>query len=180
MAKEDNAASTLSSLLVARGVVAILFGILALAWPGLTLATLSLFIMLWLVITGVVMIVQSIMNLNQGWSAIAMLLLGVLQIGVGAYLVQRPELAVTTLVSLVALVLIIEGVITVVASLMDEASATTKTIWVIAGVLYVIAGVAVWQYPITGSLAFVWVLGLAAVVNGTLSLAAAHDIKKLA
>jgi uncharacterized membrane protein HdeD (DUF308 family) len=49
---------------------------------------------------------------GHGW--IFTLLLAVLQIGIGAYLIQRPALTVATIVALIAIAFVVEGVISVI------------------------------------------------------------------
>lgn len=180
--KSSDAASAFGSLLIIRGVVAILFGIIALAWPGLTAATLALFVMLWLVITGIVLLVEAFASIRTGgWSWLLKIALAILQIGVGAYLVQRPELAIGTLVALIALVLVVQGATDIIIALTDSNSfLTEKMLWIVFGVLYVIAGVIIWRYPVQGGLAFVWILGLTALVTGPIQIAAGIDINNAA
>lgn len=178
MAKNDVAAEA-SSFLMIRGLVSVLFGVVALAWPGLTARTLALFVMIWLVVVGIVSIVQGVKELHMGWSAIGRILLGILQIGVGAYLIRNPELNQGLLVGLIALVLVVEGALAIVVSLVQKDEyATVKMIGILGGALSMVAGVLIWQYPVGGALAFVWLLGLSAIISGTLSIAMAADIKK--
>jgi uncharacterized membrane protein HdeD (DUF308 family) len=180
--KSSDAASTFGSLLIIRGVVAILFGIIALAWPGLTAATLALFVMIWLVITGIVLLIEAFTSIRSGgWSWILKIALATLQIGVGAYLVQRPALAIGTLIALIALVLVVQGATDVIVALTDSNSfLTEKMLWIVFGVLYIIAGITIWQYPVQGGLAFVWILGLTALVTGPIQIAAGIDINNAA
>jgi uncharacterized membrane protein HdeD (DUF308 family) len=180
--KSSDAASTFGSLLIIRGVVAILFGIIALAWPGLTVATLALFVMIWLVITGIVLLIEAFSSIRTGgWSWILKIALATLQIGVGAYLVQRPALAIGTLIALIALVLVVQGATDVIVALTDSNSfLTEKMLWIVFGVLYIIAGITIWQYPVQGGLAFVWILGLTALVTGPIQIAAGIDINNAA
>lgn len=183
MSKEDdNSSKSLTSgLLITRGVVAVLFGIIALAWPQITAVTLAIFVMIWLIISGVTLLIEAFTNLSKGWGiAILKIVLGILQIGVGAYLVQRPGIATLTLISLIALVLVVEGVVNVVSSFIVKEKAGSKVLLAIVGVLYVIAGIAIWRYPVSGGLAFLWVLGFSALISGPLYIAAGIELKNSA
>ena len=48
-----------------------------------------------------------------------------------------------------------------------------------SGVLYIVADVVIWRCPVKGTLAFVWVLGLSALVSGALMVTAAYGLKKV-
>lgn len=71
MARNQDAVDA-SSFLMIRGLVSILFGVVALAWPGLTARSLALFVMIWLVVVGVVSIVQGVKELHTGCSVISL------------------------------------------------------------------------------------------------------------
>lgn len=177
MAKATNAElqGVVSKLAITRGVVSILFGIVALVWPGLTLATLALLLALWLLIGGTVKLVSSVVSRKSSPHWVLGMIVGLLGLGVGAYLVQRPGLTVATVVALTAIVLLVEGVVDVVMSIVDN-DMDHRVFAAIAGVLGIVAGVVIWRYPVTGSLAFVWVLGLYSVVMGALSIAAGAEM----
>jgi uncharacterized membrane protein HdeD (DUF308 family) len=95
--REDSGLETLKFLVITRGVVSVLFGIMALVWPGITVATFAVLITIWLLASGVINIIRGIMGIGDGHGWIFTLLLAVLQIGIGAYLIQRPALTVAQL-----------------------------------------------------------------------------------
>lgn len=171
----------IGQLSILRGVIGILFGVFALVWPGLTLVTLGILLSIWLLVSGVSGIISSIFMRREQDYWFLKLLVSVLELGVGAYIVQRPGVSVATVVVLIAIVLISEGVIDVIGAMFaEDADASMKALAMIGGVLSVIAGIVVWRYPIQGTLAFVWVLGLVAIVNGTLMITTGLDLSKKA
>ena len=106
-----------------------------------------------------------------------MVVLGVLEIGVGVYLLRHPLVSFTTLILLIAFALIIRGVIDIVAGLFEGGSAMRRTVMVIGGLLAGIAGVVLLFQPASGGVAFVWILGLYALLTGPMLIALALDIK---
>ncbi len=180
MAKKNNSLEALSFLTITRGVVSVLFGIMALVWPGLTIATLAILVTLWLLINGVISIIQGIKKIGNGSSWVFTLIVGVLEIGIGAYLIQRPLLSVATLVALVAIALIVEGVVAVILPLIEgkSVSASAKTITMFYGLCAFLAGIGIWRYPVQGGLAFVWILGLFALITGPLWIALGLEMKE--
>src|SRR5919202_1056413 len=94
--------------LALRGVVAILFGLAALIWPGLTLTGLVLlfFIAAWAIITGVVEIVAAIRLRREIEGEFLLGLSGALSVIFGLILIARPgagALAVAWLIRIYAI-----------------------------------------------------------------------------
>ncbi len=173
-----NLQSLLSRLAITRGVVFILFGLLALVWPGLTLITLGILLGIWLIIGGVTGLVSDIVSRRHMPHWIFRIIVNLLEVGIGAYLVQRPHISVATVIALVSIVLIVEGVVEVIIGLIYPAFVDNRVLAVTAGVLGVVTGILIWRYPVTGGLAFVWLLGLYALLIGAINIAAAVEIEK--
>lgn len=176
----DARVSPMWEALVVRGVAAVLFGIAAVFWPGLTLVTLVYIISIYILFSGVVGIFQTILGMTRGQSWFLSMAIAVAEIGVGLYLVRHPNVTFATMVLLVGLILVARGVLEVVIALIDEDSATNKTLLVIGGILSVVVGAIVLLQPESGGVAFVWVLGLYALITGPILVAIGLDAKKLA
>lgn len=177
-ADEKQLGSMLSKLAIARGVVTVLFGVFALVWPQITLATLAILITLWLLISGITGVIAAVLDRRSDGHWVFNLLLGLLSIGVGAYLIQRPGVTVATLVALVAIVLIAQGIVDAILAFVDRESATHVVMNLIGAFISVVAGVFIWRYPVQGTLAFLWLLGLFAVVYGTILITIGIDVKR--
>jgi uncharacterized membrane protein HdeD (DUF308 family) len=167
--------SAVSSLLILRGVVAVLFGIFAVVWPGLTLGTLSILLALWFIISGVAGIITSVMSREGNW--VLSMLVAILEVCVGTYLVQRPQITIALLVGLVAIVFVTRGVVDIVSSIIDS-NEENRWINALLGLIGLIAGVVIWRYPETSTLAFVWVLGLYAIIAGTFMIIGGAQVHK--
>ncbi len=93
-------------LLLIEGAIGILFGLVALFWPGLTALALLYFIALWAILSGIVRIAMAILlrrDIENEWS---IALSGVLSVILGIVLVLLPGaglLAYTWLIGLLAL-----------------------------------------------------------------------------
>lgn len=171
-------ASTNWWTLTVRGIAAILFGVAAVFWPGMTLVTLVYLFGAFILVYGVVDIIHGLTNIGRGglgW--ILTLLLGFLEIGVGVYLIRHVTLAFTTLVLLIGFMLIVRGVFEVVLAFMGDQPATSRTLLLIGGAVAVLAGIIVLRQPVAGGVAFVWVLGVFALVSGPMLIALSIDAK---
>jgi uncharacterized membrane protein HdeD (DUF308 family) len=166
--------------LIMRGVAGILFGIAAVFWPALTLVTLVYIFSIYILVSGVVDIVESIMSISKGSSWIWKMLVGVAQLGVGVYLVRHPGVSFATLILLIGLILIARGVFEVISAMLEDFTATERTLMVIGGGLAVIAGIVILMQPASSGVAFVWILGLYALLTGPMWIALGIDAKNLA
>lgn len=175
--------SSLTGGLVLRGVVAVLFGIAAVFWPGITLVTLLYLFSTFLLIGGVFELVYGIGRLaSAGTSILTRVLtplLGLLQIGVGIYLLRHPHVTFTTLILLIGFILIVRGVFEVVEGLFAEGPSLYRIGMVVVGLLAVLAGILMLFQPKAAGVAFVWILGLYALVVGALHLAVATETHRL-
>jgi uncharacterized membrane protein HdeD (DUF308 family) len=166
-----------SRLAITRGIISIIFGIIALVWPGLTLVTLGVLLAIWLLVGGATGLVSSIITRHKTEHWVFRMLVSVLELGVGAYLVQRPGITVATVIALVSIVLVVEGVVDIITSFVDP-KADHRIFAVLLGFLGIVAGIVIWRYPVTGGLAFVWILGLYALIMGALNIAAGVEVEK--
>ncbi len=160
-----------------QGVFSILLGVIVLVWPGMTALTLTLFLSIWLLIAGVVNIIMGVVSVKQGgFGWLVSLGVGVLQLGVGAYLVQRPGVTALTIITLMALVFLVQGVAYFLQTfLAGELKSGERVLSLVFAVLSVIAAVWLWRYPIQSGLAFVWLIGLYAIVAGAIQIAAGSE-----
>lgn len=176
---DKDIAGLISRLTIIRGVVAVLFGVFALVWPDVTLVTLGILVAVWLLIGGAAGVVASLVSRHTNRNWVFRLLVAVVELGIGAYLVQRPGLSVATFVALISIVLVVEGVMEIVIALLEAGlSSSNRLLGVIGGVLGVGAGIFIWQYPTAGSLAFVWVLGLYALLAGAMMISAGVELER--
>jgi uncharacterized membrane protein HdeD (DUF308 family) len=128
-------------------------------------------------LVGVMSIVQGVRDVKRGglgW--IVTILLGILELGVGAYLVQRPGLTTLSIITLIGLVFFVQGFVYLVKTFTERAvSGGHRALSLLFAVLSFVAGVWLWRYPFHGTLAFVWLIGLYLLVAGGLTIAMGSD-----
>jgi len=167
-------------LALVEGVVAVFFGIVAIFWPGLTLVALvylfSAFILAW----GIVEIVNGFLSIHRRDTWWLTLIFGLASLGVGIYLVRHPRVSFAAFIVIVGLTLIARGIFDVVGAFVDKRGVSHKGLTIIVGVAAVIAGIILLFQPAAGGVAFVWVLGLYALIYGALTIALAIEAKELA
>ncbi len=166
-------------VLTVQGIAAILFGIAAVFWPGLTLVSFIYLFGLYLLVAGVVTVLGALFSINKRGTWVLGLLLGLVLLGIGVYLLRHPATSFALLVVLTGSALVVWGVVEVVLALSRNTTATGKTLSVMAGVVAVLAGVLMFFQPAASGVAFVWVVGLFALINGPLWIALSLDVKQV-
>jgi uncharacterized membrane protein HdeD (DUF308 family) len=91
------------------GVLGILAGLGAFAWPGKTLYVVAVFVAWYLVIGGIFSIIAAFMGAKRDWWWMG-LLVGILQVVLGAWAIGSPGRELLLLVNLVAIYMIFFGV----------------------------------------------------------------------
>jgi uncharacterized membrane protein HdeD (DUF308 family) len=157
--------------LLIRGIIAIFFGVVAVGWPGLTLLTLATAFAIYLVLHGIVDLISGIMTIEADRYWILKVLIGIFWVGTGVYLFKRQDITLTVFILLLGLTLIARGVFEVVLAFGRELATSFRALLVITGLVTATAGFIILKYPVKGTLAFVWVLGLYALITGPLLIA---------
>ncbi len=115
--------------LAIRGVLATLFGIAAVFWPGITLVTLVYLFSAYILLNGLVDLVFGLGRLLHGGTSVLTrvltLLFGVLEVGVGVYLLRHPGVSFATLILLIGFTLIVRGVFEVMEGLLKKVQVST-------------------------------------------------------
>lgn len=180
MAKKADNVAVYWWALTLRGVAAILFGVAAVFWPGLTLVTLVYLLSAFVLAAGLVNIVQGVVSASHHRSWALTLVLGMAEVAVGLYLVRHPNVTFSTFILVAGLLFVARGVVEVVVALAEDgASATGRMLAVIAGLAAFLVGVLLFFQPVAAGVAFVWLLGLYALITGPLMIALSLDVKKM-
>jgi uncharacterized membrane protein HdeD (DUF308 family) len=163
-------------MITLEGTIALLFGLAAIFWPGLTLVALVYVFSAYVLISGIVSIVFSLASIgNSAW--FFRLIVGLVELGVGVYLVRHPGVSAATAILLIGFTLIFRGVLGLVYAFSSDTG--NRILGVIGGILAVIAGIVILLNPASGGVAFVWVLGLYALIVGPLLIVAGMEAKNL-
>jgi uncharacterized membrane protein HdeD (DUF308 family) len=153
-------------LAVLAGIVAVLFGLFAIAMPGAMLASLVLFFGVFAIVEALILLFGGVMAGGEAgplrWiligAAVVTLILGVLAL-------WNPTGFVIAIAFLIGIWMFVLGLFQVFAGIADR-SAPYWWVTLLAGVVGVIAGLYIMTQPIAGSVVLVWVLGIYAIVFG--------------
>ena len=164
---------------IAQGVLAILFGILALFWPGLTVALLLLFFGVFVLLWGIFGIVISLVQIGTNKFWWLELIFSVLALGLAVYILRNPAETALIFVFLIGITFLVRGVVDLLVGLFDrEQTSDNRWFHILVGVIGVIAGIITLVNPVSAGVAVVWVVGLYAVLYGALAIAFAVRMQK--
>ncbi len=164
--------------LTLRGVLAILFGLAALFWPGLTLVTFVYIFSAFVVVSGIMSMVMAIVDIDKDKYWFLSLLVGFLELGIGVYLLRHIHVGLATFILLVGIVLVVRGVMEFVMAIADSESSNHRVLMAVVGIVTALAGLIVLREPVSGGIAFVWVVGLYALITGPILIAMANSARK--
>ena len=157
-------------LLMLRGVVAILFGVLAIAWPDLTLVFLVALFAAYALLGGGVAVAVGFRSRDLDGKWWLPLLLGIVSIAAGVYAIVYPGLTALALVLVMGINALITGALDIAIAIRLHKVLRGRWLLVLSGVVSMLFGALVLAAPEAGALALVWLVSLHAVVTGVLLL----------
>lgn len=166
-------------LLALRGVAAVLFGLLAVAWPGITLAVLVLLYGAFALADGVIALVAAIKGGSvapRWWLA----LVGGVGILVGLLTIFWPRLTALMLVYFIAAWAIVTGVVQIIGAVRLRKEIPHEWLLIAGGSLSVVFGVMLFAKPGAGAIALTFVIGIYALILGALLISFALRLRRRA
>ena len=165
-------AKQLWGLGIGFGVVSILFGIVALFWPGLTVGLLIILFSIFILVWGVIGIIVSISSTSTDKFWWLELIFSILAIGLAVYLLRNPVVAAMIWIFSIGLTFLVRGVVDILEGLFDgNRTGGDRVLAFILGALGIVAGIITLIYPVSAGLAVVWIIGLYALLYGSLLIA---------
>jgi uncharacterized membrane protein HdeD (DUF308 family) len=154
-----------------RGAVAILFGLLTLFRPGITLEVLILLFGAYALIDGIFMVVSAIANRHGEPRWGTLLFGGLLGIAAGVATFTWPGITATILLAVIAVWAILMGIFEVAAAIRLRKLIDGEWALILAGLLSVAFGVLLVMRPAVGALAIVLWIGAYALISGIVLVA---------
>jgi len=153
-----------------NGILAIVFGLVALFFPGLTLATLGILFSIAILIGGIMLITGSlrIRKINHRWYIL--LLEGIIGILVGIIILARPELVATVFVTIIGLWALIIGLVFLFTYIKSRLPSFSNTFMLIISILSLITGIFIIIDPFESTRIITILIGIYAIIYGLFSV----------
>jgi uncharacterized membrane protein HdeD (DUF308 family) len=162
---------------VLRGLFWILFGVVILARPGISLLSLTLAL-------GIVIFADGILNVMNAFAGRkvhedwwVLLLVGLTGIGIGALTFYSPQTTALALVFYVAIWAIATGLLQIAAAIRLRRQLAGEVWWILAGIASVIFGVLLIVQPAAGALTLLWLFAVYAIAFGVLLVLLAFRVR---
>jgi uncharacterized membrane protein HdeD (DUF308 family) len=157
--------------LVLRGVLAIVFGVLAFVNPGLTLSTLILLFGAYSLVDGVFAIIAGLRaaQRHERWWPFALEGLASIVVGILAFLM--PLAAAFALLMIASAWSIVTGILRIAAAIRLRREINGEWLLILNGLLSVAFGVVIVLFPGWGLVWLVWMVGMYAIIFGVILVA---------
>lgn len=165
--------------LVLRGVCAVLFGLAAFAWPGITLAVLILVYGAYALADGILAVIWSFFARRPGAFPWGVLLAGLAGIAAGVIAFRWPGLTALALLYLIAAWAILRGVFEIVAAIHLRREIANEWLLGLSGLASIVLGAVLLAWPAVGVLAVLWWIAAFAIVFGALTIALGFRLRGL-
>lgn len=161
-----------------RGVVAILFGLMAMFMPAITLSALVLVWGAFALADGVLALIAGIRIRDRGRPLWALIVVGLLGVGAGIATFLWPGLTALVLLYIIAFWALVAGVFQVIAAIRLRKDIRNEWLLGLSGLVSILFGAMLVMQPGAGALALVWVIGIYAVFFGILLLVFSLRLKQ--
>jgi uncharacterized membrane protein HdeD (DUF308 family) len=163
-----------------RGAAAVVFGVLALVWPDVTVAVLVLLFGAYALVDGILALGTAIFG---GASASGrrpwLVLEGIAGVVAGIGTFVWPGITALVLLFFIAGWALVTGVLEIVAAVRLRRELHGEWMLALSGVLSVLFGIALIVRPDVGAVAVAWLIGAYAVIFGVVLLAFAVTLRRL-
>jgi uncharacterized membrane protein HdeD (DUF308 family) len=159
-----------------NGVLAIIFGLIALFFPGITLAALGVYFAITLILGGTSLIYGAFKNrkFSRHWKMY--LLEGLIGIIIGIIILIRPEIVATVFVTVMGIWALIIGFIFLYTYFKSQLPAYSNTFMLVVSIVSLLTGFIIILNPFESTRIVTVLIGIYALVYGLFSVI--HSIKK--
>src|SRR4029450_3165029 len=164
---------------VIRGIAAIVFGIIAFMYPGITVATLVLFFGAWVLIDGIFRVVGAIGHRGSGADWGGHIVIGIVAIMLGLLTCHAPQITALALIIYIAAWALMIGATEIAFAIKLRREIKGEWLLILMGLLSIVFAVMLLWNPIAGAAAVIWLIAWYAVVLGILAVFFGFRLKAL-
>ena len=163
-----------------RGAVAVLFGLIAWAWPDIALEALILTFGVFAVVDGTTAIFAAFLAPGRAGPRLLLGIAGTTGVVAGIIAFARPDLTAEALLYVVAAWAVVTGVFEIAAAFSLGDDAGSVLLWVLGGIASLLFGGMLFiMSPEDGLLALTWLVGVYAIAYGALEIVLGFQLRGL-
>jgi uncharacterized membrane protein HdeD (DUF308 family) len=168
---------SLSTSLITRGILAVIIGIIALAWPSVTVLALVILFAVYTFIGAGLQAVRAFSSRKAG-PVLGHLLLGLVDLAAGVIALAWPGPTALVLVLIVGVWAITAGLVEFSAAFASGEPAGTRAMFILGGLVTMAFGVVLCARPGIGAVTLALLFGLFNLIAGTWMLAQGIELRR--
>lgn len=165
-------------LVLLRGILSIVFGVLAFGWPGLTLVTLVLLYGAFVLVDGVLSLIGAFTGRLKPMPTWWLVLVGIAGIAAGVVTFLWPGITAIILVMFIGAWAVVHGIFEIVGAIQLRKEIDNEWWLILGGVLSVIFGLIVLFAPGAGALGLIWAIAAYSIAFGITWVMLAFRLRK--
>jgi len=168
---------SLSTSLILRGILALAVGVIALAWPGITVLALVVLFAVYAFMAFGLEALRAFGSRTAG-PVLGHLLVGLIDLAAGVVALAWPGPTALVLVLIVASWAVVGGLVEVSAAFRSGESAGTRAMFILGGLVSVAFGVVLFAHPGIGAITLALLFGLFNLVFGARALVHGIELRR--
>lgn len=164
---------------VLRGIAAIVFGVMAFIYPGLTLAVLVIFFGAWVLVDGIFRAVGAISGRASDPDWGFHLIIGIVGIIIGLLTFRAPQITALALLIYIAAWALMIGASEIALAIKLRKEIKGEWFLILMGLASIIFAVLLLWNPAPGALALIWLIGSYAIAFGLLAIFFGFKLRSL-
>jgi uncharacterized membrane protein HdeD (DUF308 family) len=152
--------------MIISGILNLMFGAFALAWPRITLLTLVWIFAMFMMIQGLCQLASTLMYSREKKHSWIFLLYAFINLGTGIVALVYPHITVLFLIMLIGLTWLATGMLQIIAAFRLRREIRNEGWLMLIGLVSILSGLFVLLKPGDGALSLLWLIAAYAIVFG--------------
>jgi len=164
---------------VIRGIAAIVFGVIAFAYPGLTVAVLVLLFGAWVLVDGIFRVIGAVGHraFDKEWGFD--LIIGIVGIIIGFLTFHAPQITALALIIYIAAWALMIGATEIALAIKLRREIKGEWFLILMGLVSIVFAVMLLWNPAVGAAALIWIMAWYAVILGVLGIIFGFRLRSL-
>ena len=169
--------TSVSSSLILRGVLAVIVGIVALAWPGVTILALVILFAVYAFMDSGFEAMRAFRSGRAG-PVLGHLLLGLVDLAAGVIALAWPAPTALVLTLVVGVWAFSGGLFEIFSAFDRGETAGTRTMYILTGLVWIVFGAVLFGRPGVGAVSLALLFGLFNLISGTTLITRGAEIRR--